>query len=110
MIVENLAPIQETFVGSDDEAGSFIAARNEPKEETGFGTGKRQIANLVDDEQLGIGQLLERAFEPIFTLGFDQAGHQTLQGEEQGGIASLDGLDAKADAEMRFSAAIDLPP
>ena len=38
-IVEDLTPIQETLVGSDDQAGMFVAAGNQAEEEAGFNAG-----------------------------------------------------------------------
>ena len=36
LIVEDLAPVDEALVAGDDQTAAFVAAHEQPKEETGF--------------------------------------------------------------------------
>ena len=105
MVVEDLAPVHEALVAGHNQAGSFIATHDEPEDETGLFPGKGQIADFIDDEQLGIGQLLEHPFQPVFMLGLDQAGHERFQGRKLDRIASFNRLDGKPDGQMGFASA-----
>ena len=67
----------------DDHAGPLVAAHDQPEEQTGLEAGEGQVADLVDDQDLGVDQLLEAAFQPVLLLSAHQAGHEALQGQEQ---------------------------
>jgi len=95
MIIENFAPVQKALVTGNDQTGPLIAPDNQSKEKTGFKTGQGQVAEFIDDEQLGIGQLFEGLFQAIFTVRFAQAGHQGLQGQEEHRIACFHGFEAQ---------------
>jgi hypothetical protein len=69
LVVEDLSPVDEALVAREDEACPLIAAHQEPEEETRFLPGERQIADLVENEELGIDELLERTLEPILVTG-----------------------------------------
>ncbi len=69
MVVEDLAPIQETLVAGDDQAGPLVAPHHQAEEQAGFLAGERQVADLVDDQHFGISQLLQAALQAVFVLG-----------------------------------------
>ena len=48
VVAEDLAPAAERLVGRDDEAGSFVAARDELEEQVGGLGLERDVADLVD--------------------------------------------------------------
>ena len=79
-IVEGLAPIQEALVGGDDQAGALVATHHQTEEQAGFELRERQVADLVDDEHLGVGELLQGALQAVLVEGLDQTGHQGFQG------------------------------
>lgn len=49
--------------------------RQQSEEQTGFLLREREIAQLVEDQQPRIGQLLQRAIESVLVTGPDQAAH-----------------------------------
>ena len=53
LVPEDLALVDETLVGSDDEAGALVTACHLAEEQVGFLAAHRQVAELVDDQQLG---------------------------------------------------------
>jgi len=98
MVVEHLSPIQETLVGSHDQTGPLITPHHQAEEKAGLLPGDGEIANLVHDEQLGVGQSLERPLQAVLMAGLAQAGHQGFQGKEEHGIAGFQAFTPKATA------------
>ena len=63
LVAEHFSPVDETLIGSDDEAGAFITARHQPEEEIGLLEAHWQIAQIVRSDVLGErGKLLDVAF------------------------------------------------
>ena len=100
VVVEDLAPVQKALVAGDNCAGLFVATHNQAEEEAGLFSGQRQIADLVDDKQFGIDQLLERLFQAVFVLSLDQASHQRFQGQEVDRVTRFHSLDAQGHCQM----------
>ena len=108
-VVEGFTPIEEALVGGDDQAGALVAAHHQAEEQAGFQGGEGQIADLIHDQHLGVNELLQGAFKPVFVEGFDQTHHQVFQGQEEDRVARLHGFDAQGDGEVGFSLSIVLP-
>lgn len=94
LVAEDLAPVEEAFVRRKDQGRLLVAPSEDAEEKTGFLAAHRQVADLIQDEDLRVGELLqglgkamlgERAFEPR---------QQFLHGEEEHSMPSLAGLDA----------------
>jgi hypothetical protein len=51
-VAEDLAPLLEAAVGGDGDRAALVAAGDEREEEVGRGSLERQVADLVDDEQV----------------------------------------------------------
>jgi hypothetical protein len=75
---------------------------DQPEEQTGLEAGERQVADLVDDQDLGVGQLLEAAFQPALLGCSHQPAEEFLQGQGQHRVASLYGLDPQRDGQVGF--------
>jgi hypothetical protein len=58
-IAEDLAPGTETLIAGDDDRTAFVTARDQLEEQVGALAVDRQIANLVADQELRLGQQLE---------------------------------------------------
>ena len=69
MIIEDLAPVGEALVVGDDQAPPLVAPDQEPEEQAGLLPRERQIAQLVEDEQPGIDQLLQGSLQPVSHAG-----------------------------------------
>src|SRR5438105_2828647 len=68
LVAKYFAPVDEALVRGDDEASTLIPARYQSKEQVGFLPAHRQIAQFIDDEQLGSNPLLQLPLQPIFCL------------------------------------------
>jgi hypothetical protein len=80
-----------------------MAADQQPEEEAGLLAGERQVAELFEDQDPRVGELLEDPLQAILVAGADEASHQRLEGEEQDRVAGLDGFDAEGDGQMSFA-------
>jgi hypothetical protein len=67
-IAEHRAPLADTAVASEQDGALFVAAADQlEKEVRGVGL-KRQIAELVDDQELWLGEVCEPFLEPAFAV------------------------------------------
>jgi hypothetical protein len=96
-------PVDEALVARDDEAGPLVATDQEPEEQAGLLAGQRQVAELIEDQDPRVGELLEDPLQAILVAGADEPPHQRLQGEEQHRVPGLDGLDAEGDGQGRLA-------
>jgi hypothetical protein len=74
LVVEDLPPVQEALVAGDDEAGPFVPADEEAEEEAGLLPAQGQIPDLVQDQHLGVGELLEDLVQAVLVGGPGPAG------------------------------------
>ena len=70
LVAQNLAPLLEAFIGGQHSGCALIAPVDELEEEHGAGLTDRQVADLVDDQERGIGEDLEAASQLAGGLGF----------------------------------------
>ena len=52
LVAEDGAPLRDDLVGGDQQAAAFVPAGDELEKEMGAAPLKRQVAELVDDQQL----------------------------------------------------------
>ena len=69
-IAEDLAPLLEGAVRGDDDRASFVAAGDEREEEVGGLALEREVADLVDDQELVALQPPEFLVQGVSLLGF----------------------------------------
>ena len=55
VVAEHFGPLGHGFVGGEDHARSFVSARDHLEEIIRLGSGEREIAHFVEDEELGFG-------------------------------------------------------
>ena len=103
LVVEDLAPVDEALVARHDEAGSLVAADQEPEEQAGLLAGERQVTEFVEDEHPRVSQLLEDPLEAVLVAGADETSHQALERQKQDGMAGLDRFDAQADRQVSLA-------
>ena len=75
-VAEYLAPGTETLIAGDDERAALITARHQLKEQVGALAVDRQIANLIDDQQLWLSEQLQAFLQPAFGQGPAQGGDE----------------------------------
>ena len=63
LVAQDLTPLFEAFVGREHSGCALVAPVDELEEEHGAGLADRQVADLVDDQERGIGEDLEAASE-----------------------------------------------
>jgi hypothetical protein len=70
VVAKDGAPLRNDLVGSDQETAAFVAAGDELEKEMGAPSFKRQIAELVDDQQLRLRVKHQAITELPVGLGF----------------------------------------
>src|SRR6266545_7504413 len=68
-VAEDLAPLLEAAVGGDDDRAALVAPGDEREEEVGCAALERQVADLVDDEQVVALEPPELGLELVAVLG-----------------------------------------
>ena len=103
VVSEDLAPLFEGLIGRDDDRTLFVALGDELEEELGGLLGEREIAKLIDDQEVGSAKLVEEDAESAGDIGGSQLGGDLLCSEEQDAFTSMGGLDAERDRQVRFA-------
>lgn len=103
--LEDLVPLAEREIAGDEQAGPFLAIGEDLKQQFGAGAGERQITQLVADQQLGLIELREEAFELVVFLCFFEPTDQHGGGEEAHAASLTAGGQAERDGKVRFSRA-----
>src|SRR5919106_3472534 len=57
-IAEDARPLAEGKVGGDDDRGAFIEAADQVEQQLAAGLGERQIAELVEDDEVDAGEVV----------------------------------------------------
>lgn len=79
---EDLAPVREGLVaGEEDGLLHLVAFADGLEHKTGVRGFQGEVANLVDDEQVGAGKIFDLAGETVFRQGF---GHAACQFDGRG--------------------------
>ena len=87
-VVEELPPILECEVGGDDGRGALVAPVEDLIEQIRAAGIEGQIAQLVDEEQLGCGPGGETAVEAILGLSGDEIVDEICGGGEADAVAA----------------------
>ena len=69
LVAQDLAPLLEALVGREHGGRVLVAPVDQLEEEHGASLVDRQIADLVDDQERGVGQGLETMAESASGLG-----------------------------------------
>src|SRR6185312_1314168 len=102
-IAEHSAPLADRAIAGEQQAAALVAARDELEEEMrGVGL-EWQIAEFIDDQQLGLGEEAEALLEPVLRMGLGERRHQRWGGHEQHRVAFADGGTSQSNGEMRLA-------
>ena len=104
-VAEDLAPLFEAAVGGDDDRAALVAPGDEREEEVGRAALKRQVADLVDDEQVVALEPPELGLELVAVLRGLEAGDPFLGGGEGDAEAALAGLERERYSQMTLAGA-----
>ena len=102
-VAQDLTPLFEPFVGGQHGGCALVAPVDELEEEHGAGLADRQVADLVDDQERGIGEDLEAASELTGGLGFFERGDEIGQSAVVDSAPALRRRNGKADRQMRLA-------
>ena len=86
-------------VGGDDQRAAFVAFGEDLEDELGGAVGQREVAELVDDDELGAGVAGDDAGELAAALGFLELVGEAGEGGEADAAALLAGADRQRGGE-----------
>ena len=69
LVAEDLAPLRDHLVCREQDAAAFVATRDELEEEVRAALLEGQIAQLVDDEELRLGEEADLIGETALGFG-----------------------------------------
>src|SRR6266540_2148771 len=101
--VEALAPAGDAAVGGEDDRAVFVAAGDDVEEVAGGLGGERQVAKLIDQQELRAVPEAHRCLPASFEDGALGAGDEVGGGRVVDAVAGLDRLAAERDCEHRFA-------
>ncbi len=104
--VEDLIPFTEWLVGRHDRGTvSVMSSGDDLEEEVGFLLAHGDVCQLVYDEQVWPGELLDLAFEVLVGIGADELVEQGSTGDEEDRLASLAGAKPKGTSHISLAQA-----
>ena len=99
-IAEDLVPLREAPVRGQDQRALFVPPRDELEEQMRAVPVDRDVADLVDDQELGLAVELQPLLDPVLGVGLGQRGDERHGLGEVGPVAFGDRLDAQGDRQM----------
>ncbi len=100
LVAQHRAPVAHGAIGGEQDAAALVAAADQLEQQVRRRGFERQIAELVDDQQPGLGQLRQTLFQPPLRMPPDQGRHQGRRRGEQHRVAVPDRLAPKSDGEV----------
>jgi len=102
-VAEDLVPLAEAAVRGQDQGPLLVAPRDELEEQMSPVTVNGDVADLVDDQELGLAEELEPLLDAVLGIGPGQRGNERHGLGEAGPVALGDGLDAQGHGQMGFA-------
>lgn len=100
VVAEDRAPLRHDLVRGDQETAALVAPRDQLEEEMGGALLKRQVPELVDDEELGLREVRELRVELPLRLGASERREQRRSADEEHSVAGLHGGAPEGDREV----------
>ena len=104
VVGEDRPPFAELDVRGEDDAATFVAAGDDLVEETGPVEAHGRVAELVEDDQVGTGEVPEQAVEGAVAFGLAELEHELRGLPEPHAPALLDGEHAQGGGQVGLSA------
>src|SRR5271154_6748596 len=105
-IAEDGRPFAEAQVRRDDDAGSLVELAQQVEEQRSAGGAERQIAKLIQDDEVGMGEPARDLSGPSLKLLLFEGVDELDRREEANALAVVfDGLDADGRCEVRLARA-----
>ena len=103
VVGEDGPPVSVALVRGQDDRTLLVSCRDQLKQAGGCEGVERQVAHLVEDEELGLDQQGHPLPELVLVAGTLELGHQILHGDEVNGRTGNDGFVAERNAEVRLT-------
>ena len=101
VVTEDLAPVAEGLVaGEHDALFALVAIADDLEEQAGLECVEAEVADLVDDEQLGLHQRVELAMQTVAVDGLGEFVRQVHRVGEVHAMPHLGDLHAERDGEV----------
>src|SRR5690554_573474 len=100
VIVEKLSPAGEVLVGGQDDGPILVQAVDQLKQVVTGLSGHGQVAQLINDQQVVLGQLADFFLQLSFHFGQFQLFDQIQRITKQHTVSSLDRLVANPDGQV----------
>ena len=101
-VAEHLAPLCKAAVGRQDHGSALITRVDQLEEQVPGGSAQRDVADLVDDQQLGAAEIADALPQAPLPVGLGQAVDDVGQRAEVNTTPGPDRLDAKSHGKMTF--------
>src|SRR5579864_595665 len=102
VVAEDRAPLRHDLVGGDQQAAAFVPAGDELEKEMSAASLERQVAELVDDEQLRLRVKHQAVAELSVGFGFRQRRQERGGAGKEYRVAGFDDGAPERDREMRL--------
>src|SRR5262249_61947091 len=102
-MAEDPAPGAEALIAREDDRPALVAPGHELKEEIGAVAVDRDVADLVDDEQLRLREEFEPLLEPILAEGLAERGQESRGGGGESPDGLRAGVEGESDGEGAFA-------
>lgn len=99
-VSEDRTPFSDGPVRRHQHGAALVAAADELEEQMRRIGLEGQIAELVDDQELGLGIVREPLLEPALAMGLGQLGDERRRRREQDRVAGDDGFPPDGDGQM----------
>ena len=103
-IAEDLAPFGKASVGGEDHGAAFVAGVDQLKEQVPAAGDDGEVADLVDDQQLGPAEEPDALAERALAFGLGERADEFGQRGEVDAAASVHRLDGERDGQVRLAA------
>jgi hypothetical protein len=87
VVAADRAPLRDDLVGGDRQAAAFISVGGELEKEMGAASFKRQVAELVDDQQFRLRVKHQAVAQLPVGFGFRQCRQERDRAREEDGVA-----------------------
>ena len=104
VVGEDRAPFAELDVRGEDDAPSLVAAGDDLVEQSGAVDVEGHVAELVQDDQIGFGDVLEHGLEGSLALGAAQLKDELGGGQEPHVHAPVDRAHAQRGGQVGLAA------
>jgi hypothetical protein len=103
LIAEDRAPLRHHLIGGDQQAAALVAPRDQLEEEMGAAPLEGQIAELVDDQQLRLGEKHQPVGELTIGLGPRERAEERGRTDEEDRVPRFDDGAPEGDRQMRLA-------